>query len=152
MNKLKKEKIKEIMDEIISLFNQENERKNLIIETNIEDELPFIFCQKNQLKQAFLNLIQNAQEAMEETNGKLLITAKNKKEKKQVHITFKDNGKGISPERLEKLGEPFFTTKEKGIGLGTTISYKIIKQHKGTIHFESEPGKGTTVRVILPYD
>ncbi|TWL90175.1 Sporulation kinase E [Bacillus licheniformis] len=85
---------------------------------------------------------------MEDAEG--FITIRSYFEKDSVFITFEDQGKGISKEVLEKLGEPFYTTKEKGTGLGLMVTFKIIENHGGSIHFESEEGKGTIVKLKLP--
>ncbi|WP_372486562.1 ATP-binding protein [Brevibacillus laterosporus] len=68
----------------------------------------------------------------------------------KIAIEITDQGKGIPQDKLARVGEPFFTTKEKGTGLGLMVSYKIIENHNGEIQIESELGKGTTVRIILP--
>ena len=65
-------------------------------------------------------------------------------------ITIKDTGCGISKERLEKIGEPFYSSKEKGTGLGLTVSFKIVQSHQGTIHFDSQKNQGTSVQIALP--
>ena len=67
-----------------------------------------------------------------------------------IHVSVKDQGCGIPAERIQKMCEPFYTTKEKGTGLGLMISSKIMKEHNGKLHFTSIEGKGTTVSMILP--
>jgi two-component system NtrC family sensor kinase len=120
-------------------------------------KLPLVNCQTGKLNQVFLNLINNAVDALEEKHGANsnnstieIITILN--ENNLVEISIRDNANGISDDLKEKLFEPFFTTKAigKGTGLGLAISYGIIEEHKGTIDFESELGKGTTFTVILP--
>ena len=69
-----------------------------------------------------------------------------------IKISFIDQGYGISKERIRKIGEPFYSTKEKGTGLGLMISHKIVQEHGGTIEIKSEVNKGTTVDVILPIE
>ena len=110
-----------------------------------------IDCDPDQLKQVFVNLVNNACEAMIESSEKLLslvITESNN----QVDIEIKDTGAGIPKENLGKIFTPFFTTKKIGMGtgLGLAISYGIIKMHKGDITFRSEIGKGTSFFVRLP--
>ncbi|MGE6257786.1 ATP-binding protein [Heyndrickxia sporothermodurans] len=102
---------------------------------------------RNGLIQVFINLFKNAMDAMPE-GGIINITSKVKGNKACVSIT--DQGIGIPPERLKKLGEPFFTLKEKGMGLGLTISHKIIQEHKGTIDFQSTENVGTKVIMTFP--
>src|SRR5690606_8062518 len=103
----------------------------------------------NQIKQVIMNFIKNAIEAMID-GGKINITVKKVKQKK-ISIEIKDEGPGIEEERLKFIGTPFYTTKEKGIGLGLTISHKIIQEHGGSMNINSKLGEGTIVDVVLPY-
>lgn len=109
------------------------------------------YCQiegdRNGLIQVFINLLKNAMDAMP-SGGVIKISSKVEGNKATVSIT--DQGIGIPPERLEKIGEPFFTLKEKGMGLGLTISHKIIQEHKGTIDFQSTENIGTKVTMTFP--
>lgn len=82
--------------------------------------------------------------------GNLLITAEHKETEHAVHITFADEGEGISPEDLERVFEPFYTTKKEGTGLGLAVSYRIVRDHFGDIRIDSVRGQGTTVTVVLP--
>ncbi len=100
------------------------------------------------LKQVFINVVQNALDAIEKHTGEVAISIE-KVEPGQVCIKVKDNGPGIEKDRLAILGEPFYSTKEKGIGLGLMTSFKIIENHKGQIRFESELGEGTEVYICL---
>lgn len=100
------------------------------------------------LKQVFINVVQNALDAIEKNTGEVTISLE-KVEPGQVCIRVKDNGPGIEKDRLAVLGEPFYSTKEKGIGLGLMTSFKIIENHKGQIRFESELGEGTEVYICL---
>jgi PAS domain S-box-containing protein len=115
-----------------------------------EDSLPAIHADRQQLRQLFLNLVTNACDAMP-TRGTLTVRAGNSPEAGVV-IEFADTGNGISAEELEKIWEPFYTSKPegKGTGLGLSICRRIVEEHGGTIDIESEVGKGTTVRVLLP--
>ena len=100
------------------------------------------------LKQVFINVVQNALDAIEKNTGSVTISIENVEEG-HVCILVKDNGPGIEKDRLAILGEPFYSTKEKGIGLGLMTSYKIIENHKGQIRFSSELGNGTEVYICL---
>jgi PAS domain S-box-containing protein len=112
----------------------------------------YILCDETQIRQVILNICKNAVEAMEETLNPILHIATGLNEyNKEVFIQISDNGKGIDDETIKKIGTPFFTTKKTGTGLGLNACYQIIKEHKGTIHIESEPGKGTTFTIIIPY-
>ncbi|QSO51468.1 PAS domain S-box protein [Alicyclobacillus curvatus] len=101
----------------------------------------------NQLKQVFLNLVKNAIEAMP-NGGELSIRIQHRNGK--VTVTFADTGEGITPEALAKLGEPFYTTKVDGTGLGLVVSKRIIANHSGQMEIQSTPGQGTKVTVSLP--
>ncbi|MFD1735043.1 ATP-binding protein [Bacillus salitolerans] len=110
-----------------------------------------VYCmtgEKNQLKQVFLNILKNAIEAMP-TGGRIQILLR-KDGKNQGIISFQDEGTGIPEEILPKLGEPFYSLKEKGTGLGLMICHKLIKQHGGHIIFYSKLGKGTKVEITVP--
>jgi signal transduction histidine kinase len=102
---------------------------------------------RNELIQVFINFLKNAMEAMP-NGGTIRIDTESNAEK--VKVTISDEGIGIPTERLNKIGEPFYTLKEKGMGLGLTISQKIIQQHHGILELKSEEGVGTDVLVILP--
>lgn len=113
-------------------------------------EIPTIVCAPSQINQVFLNLITNAAQVLEPTNGEITLTSRADGEGVAVEVA--DNGKGIEPDVLPKIFDPFFTTKEagKGTGLGLSISYKIVTQHGGRIDVASELGKGTRFTVWLP--
>ena len=111
--------------------------------------LPPLRCYPRQLNQIFMNLLVNASQAIAH-QGEIKITTSYFD--KAIHISIKDTGEGIKPENMEKLFDPFFTTKPigTGTGLGLSISYNIIKKHSGAIQVESEEGKGTIFKIILP--
>jgi len=148
--------IKEIINAIVPfLIKWIAEQKIRFIE-NYHPLLPKINVDKNQMHQAFLNLFLNAIQAMP-NGGELKIEAipisiNSPDGSKQgfVKIIISDTGKGIPPQILPKIFDPFFSTKPKGIGLGLSITYQIIKQHGGTIKAESQWGKGTSFIINLP--
>ncbi len=116
------------------------------------ESLPTIQADRQQLRQLFLNLITNASDAMPK-GGTLTVRANaNDSSNAAVKIDFVDTGEGISAENLEKIWDPFFTTKPegKGTGLGLAICRRIVEEHNGTIDFQSELGLGTTVRIVFP--
>jgi PAS domain S-box-containing protein len=106
-----------------------------------------IHCDENQIKQLFINIIKNGIEAMP-LGGMITINVFRSKEIATIKVT--DNGVGISNEHIQQLGEPFFSTKEKGTGLGLVISKRIVTQHGGSMEFQSEKDRGTTVIVRIP--
>ena len=116
------------------------------------DSLPTIQADQQQLRQLFLNLLTNASDAMPE-GGKLIVrTSSSGSFEEVVTIEFADSGEGITAENLEKIWEPFFTTKPegKGTGLGLAICRRIVEEHGGKINIQSEIGRGTTVSIVLP--
>ncbi|MGA9287031.1 MAG: ATP-binding protein, partial [Anaerobacillus sp.] len=106
-----------------------------------------LFGEENQLKQVFINLIKNAIEAMPEGGCVRLKTIHTQRE---IIVTITDEGVGIPPHKIKTLGEPFYTTKEEGTGLGLLSSFKIVENHNGAIHFDSTVGIGTKVTVRFP--
>ncbi|WP_019533843.1 ATP-binding protein [Paenibacillus ginsengihumi] len=118
------------------------------IVTDFTKEPLWIEGEENQLKQVFINIVKNGIEAMPE-GGDFRIEVCTS-ERNEAVVRFIDQGHGIPPELLKKLGEPFYTTKEKGTGLGLMVSFKIIEAHRGRILIESEIGRGTQFEVILP--
>ena len=127
--------------------------KHLLKSVEIERKLgniPTVICSPSQINQVFLNLVTNAAQAMEGAQG--TITLSSHAEDGGVVVEVADSGKGIAPENLPKIFDPFFSTKEigKGTGLGLSISYKIVQQHGGRISVESTVGTGTSFRVWLP--
>ncbi|MBT2707049.1 ATP-binding protein [Bacillus sp. ISL-47] len=140
--------IRILISEVITLSNTQSIMNNVQIFAEYDEELPLILCEKNQLKQVFLNIIKNALEAMP-AGGQIEIKVK-KKTDGTVSIQFTDQGVGIPEDRISSLGEPFYTTKEKGTGLGLMICYKIIENHNGRLTIDSEVGKGTKIEIVLP--
>jgi signal transduction histidine kinase len=126
-----------------------NKIKNRITVEKEYGHFPDIMCYPGQLNQVFMNLLNNAQEAIE---GEGTIVIRTWKEKDSVKISIKDNGRGIPDQVKKKIFEPFYTTKEvgKGTGLGLSISFGIIEKHNGTIAVISEPGKGSEFIITLP--
>jgi PAS domain S-box-containing protein len=140
--------IRNIIDNCLMIIH--NQTKDRIkITKDYEDDVNIVFCNEGQLHQAILNILTNAIQAID-NNGSIEIRTKKIRNKVNIYIT--DNGYGISKENLKKITDPFFTTKEpgKGTGLGLSITATIIKEHGGTLEFESEEGKGTSVLVSLP--
>jgi PAS domain S-box-containing protein len=130
-------------------------RKHLVtVVQEFAPETPTIYADRQKLRQIFLNLLSNAADAMPEGGTLTLRTAPVELEngKPGVVIEFADTGVGIPAHNLDKVVEPFFTTKEegKGTGLGLAICRRVVHEHRGTMKITSEVGKGTTVRIVLP--
>jgi signal transduction histidine kinase len=137
--------VNEIIEYVITILNPIAQSNNVNIHLNIDNEVK-IKCDGNQIKQVFINLIKNAIEAMP-MGGNVNITSEMIKNGRLV-IYIHDEGNGI--EKLDLLGQPFFTTKHDGNGLGLMVTFNIIEQHNGKITFESRLGKGTTIELNLP--
>lgn len=147
LKKMKKTNLNAIITKVLTLIESQAILHGVSIILNVKGKFT-IECDENQLKQVFINILQNAIEASK-ANSNIYITLK-EKDTKSIKVIIRDEGCGISEERLKKIGEPFYSTKEKGTGLGLLVSYEIIESHKGNISFSSQPNKGTTVEVILP--
>ncbi|WP_164988945.1 PAS domain-containing sensor histidine kinase [Fictibacillus sp. S7] len=139
--------IKELIHYVVALLDRQALIHNVHIVCELEERMSLVQCVENELKQVFINLVKNAIEAMPD-GGIIHIDCVQKGA--EIEVTIQDQGCGIPPESLEKLGEPFYSTKEKGTGLGLMTSFKIIQEHQGKIDIQSHSGKGTIVRIILP--
>jgi len=145
---LQKVQIHPLIDEVLSILSNMIMINNIRVEKRYT-ELPVITGDPDQLKQAFLNIILNGCEAMKDKK-ELIITTSFLKGKNAVEIQVKDTGVGIPEENLSKIFDPFFTTKAKGSGLGLSVVYGIIQNHRGEIHASSKVGEGTTMTLLLP--
>jgi signal transduction histidine kinase len=137
-----------IIDNCLAIVNSSLQHRVEVTKKYHSEEL---ICKGNvgKLHQVFLNLLSNASQAIP---GKGIIELTTQKTNTHYEIFISDTGEGISPENINKITDPFFTTKDpgKGTGLGLSITYSIINEHNGKLFFESELGKGTTAKVILP--
>jgi two-component system, NtrC family, sensor kinase len=126
--------------------------RKIDIERHLGD-VPSITCSPSQVNQVLLNLLNNSAQAMDKPRGRILVTTRALGDA-AVAIEVDDNGKGIAPDALPKIFDPFYTTKEpgKGTGLGLSIAYKIVAQHGGRIDVRSTLGVGTVVTVVLPIE
>jgi signal transduction histidine kinase len=142
--------VNEFMGEVIALAQSEIQDRNVLLRTEIEPGLPSIKGSRDKLKQVLLNLIANALDAMPE-GGELVMCAA--RDDGTIRLAVKDTGVGIPRENLNRIFDAFFTTKGKvsGVGLGLSVSYGIVSQHRGSIEVQSTPGKGSTFTVVLPY-
>jgi two-component system, sporulation sensor kinase E len=140
--------ITKIMNETVSLLTAQAVLHDVQIKTIYDGDLPDLICEPNQLKKVFINIIKNAIEVM--SKGGFVTVTVSQAPGNRIHICIKDEGEGIPAEQIKKLGEPFYTTKERGTGLGLMVSFKIIEEHGGTIEIESEVGHGTIFHIYLP--
>ncbi|MDG1617609.1 ATP-binding protein, partial [Bacillus paranthracis] len=143
-----KKNIYQLFKNVVSLMNTKAIMTNIQVELYTDSKDIIIECSENQLKQVFINILQNSIEAMPD-GGRISIHIK-EIGKDGIIISVIDKGIGIPEERIKRLGEPFYSTKEKGTGIGLMLSYKIIESHQGNISIMSEVGVGTTVTIYLP--
>jgi two-component system NtrC family sensor kinase len=145
-------KLSEAIDGVIELLAYEMRTSNIDVATAHEPMLPVIIGDSHQLQQVFLNILNNARQAILETQKPGRVRVATERAGHLVRITISDNGPGISAENLRKVFDPFFTTKPvgQGTGLGLSLCYGIIKEHGGSIHVTSELGAGATFTVELP--
>jgi len=143
--------INEMMDKSITLAAHKMALQNIRVKTCFGRGIPMVLGDFNELQQCIINLMLNAIDAMPE-GGTLLLATEHDDAKNLVRIQVHDTGCGISREDLLYIFDPFFTTKTegKGLGLGLSTTFGIIDRHKGTIHVESNPGKGTLFEIELP--
>jgi signal transduction histidine kinase len=138
--------VSSVLDGVLALSRAFLRQSNIHVETKLDNNA-YVYGNRDQLEQVFLNIILNAQAAME-NGGTLSIESKIISTK--VEIRFSDTGYGIPADMLEKIFEPFVSTKDKGSGLGLFISHNIVDNHSGQIQAESKPGKGATFILTLP--
>jgi PAS domain S-box-containing protein len=144
---LEEKNVVPVIKNVVAFLEFEARKKNVHLSFDCSQDIIQIECDENRLKQVFLNFIKNGIEAM--PNGgdlyvKTIIHDNN------VQISIQDTGVGIPKDKLKNLGEPFYTTKKNGNGLGLMVSFKIIESHNGKVFVESEPNKGTTFNILLP--
>jgi len=138
-----------ILDEVCTFFHNQPDFRNIVIETNYGSDLPLISVDPNQIRQVFMNLFINAGHAMSH-GGKLEISTYRSVDGKHICVSLKDNGVGIPEENLNRIFDPFYTTKSEGTGLGLSISYGIIENNGGMIEVKSREGEGTTFILMFP--
>jgi two-component system, sporulation sensor kinase A len=141
----KQESILQMIQDVMELLKPQAKLKNILLEIDGEDH--FIFCDRSQIKQVLINIIKNAIEAMEEV-GKITVTIN--ESESDVRIDIVDEGPGIDEEVIHKLGEPFFTTKQQGTGLGLMITKQLLERHNAILEILQNEDKGSTFRIIFP--
>ncbi|MFC3038848.1 ATP-binding protein [Virgibacillus xinjiangensis] len=145
---LKMEPVTEMIRDVVTLMSTQAKIKGIDISHIAEEEdASFIYCDRSQVKQVLLNLIKNSIEAMEEPGRIVVKTIKNTEE---ICIQVTDEGAGVPDELIHKLGEPFFTTKKGGTGLGLMITKKILERHNGKLSVKRNEEKGSTFMISFP--
>jgi two-component system, sporulation sensor kinase E len=139
--------INSILRESLAFLEPEIKDRDVIVQEELADALPLVPANADQLKQAFYNLIKNAVQAL--THGGILRVTTSLNDS-HVQVSFEDNGPGISVEDMAHITEPYFTRKKNGTGLGLFIVQRILHENGGQLELLSEPGRGTTARILLP--
>jgi signal transduction histidine kinase len=174
--RLRRAPLEAVLDRALGLLSEDAETAGVRIETERSEDLPPIWIDPDQIEQVVLNLVRNALQAMEETGGRLTLSLRRvsrpryvrlrngrRREDKGVpsgegplqdwvELEVTDTGHGIAPEELDRIFNPFYTTRKRGTGLGLAISEAIVREHGGMITVQSRPGHGTTVLLDLPED
>ncbi|MBW2609741.1 MAG: hypothetical protein JRC68_05290 [Deltaproteobacteria bacterium] len=140
--------INEILDDLLEFLSSELHFKNIKVQRGYQDRLPSIRSDRSKLRQVFHNIVLNAISAIEK-DGEILFTTRAGKE--TVTVTVTDDGRGIPEENLKKIFDPLFTTRDEATGLGLSISINILEKLGGSISVKSEPGKGASFIVELPF-
>lgn len=146
----KPESLNAILEEVLRLMAPELEARKVHVVSDLAPDLPALPLDRDLIKQAVINLIKNAQAAMESTGRPGLLKVGTRHAGETVLLSIADNGEGMPAENLAKIFEPFFTTREMGTGLGLTIVHRIFTEHGGELVLQSEPGQGTDFRVEFP--
>jgi len=143
--------IHQLIDEVLNLLKHSLEMDQIVLEKDYDERVPLLPLDKGKMRQVFMNLLVNARQAIGK-QGTIRLATHFDADRKEVMVKVQDSGCGIQPEHLNRIFDPFFTTKATGdgTGLGLSVSYGIVQDHKGQILVTSAPEKGTTFTVILP--
>lgn len=145
--------IDKVVEEVVTLMKSHCIEKNVHLSVGYDTEgvqvgRYRVWGDEDQLKQVLINIIKNGIDAVEK-NGRVQV--KLRRDDQQVIVEIEDNGKGMGEDVLQKMGTPFFTTKEEGNGLGLSVCFTIVESHNGTIRVDSEEGRGTVFSIVLPW-
>jgi two-component system, sporulation sensor kinase E len=142
------ENVNAIVEEAVRFFTPEIKDRDIVVEQELRSDLPLLELDRDQMKQAFYNVIKNSLEAMKRRG---ILRIRTDKDDSHVLISFTDTGGGISAENLSRVFEPYFTTKSSGTGLGLLIVRRIVREHGGELSIQSNEGKGLMLTIRLPY-
>jgi len=146
--RFQKRDVRFILGDVISLLDSQAHLCNVMFDTQFTSQSCLISCEENQLKQVFINILKNAIEAMP-SGGQITIAIEHQ-DNNHLNVTITDQGIGIPEDMIPRLGDPFFTGKETGTGLGLMVSGRIIQSHQGAMHINSRVNEGTSVVITLP--
>ena len=142
------ENVNTIVEEAVRFFTPEIQDRDIVVEQELRSDLPMLELDRDQMKQAFYNIIKNSFEAMKRRG---ILRIRTDIDAAHVLVSFTDTGGGMSAETLGRVFEPYFTTKQSGSGLGLLIVRRIVREHGGELGIESSEGKGITLTIRLPY-
>jgi len=142
------ENINAVVEDAVRFFASEIKDRDVVVEQELRSDLPLLQLDRDQMKQAFYNVIKNSLEAVERRG---ILRIRTDMDESHVLVSFTDTGGGISAENLSRIFEPYFTTKTTGTGLGLLIVRRIVREHGGELSIESSEGKGLTLTIRLPY-
>jgi len=145
---MRPENVNSIVEEAVRFLAPEIKDRDIVVEQELRSDLPLLELDRDQMKQAFYNVIKNSFEAMK---ARGILRIRTDKDDSHVIVRFTDSGGGMSPENLSHVFEPYFTTKASGTGLGLLIVRRIVREHGGELSIESSEGKGLTLTIRLPY-
>jgi two-component system, sporulation sensor kinase E len=145
---LRPENLNTIVEETVRFFTPELHDRDIVVEQELRSDLPLLQLDRDQMKQAFYNVIKNSVEAMQRHG---ILRIRTDLDDTHVVIRFADTGGGMSAENLSRVFEPYFTTKPSGSGLGLLIVRRVVREHGGELSIESGQGKGLTLTIRLPY-
>jgi two-component system, sporulation sensor kinase E len=140
--------INAVVEETVRFFSAEIEARDIVVETELRSDLPLLQLDRDQMKQAFYNVIKNSFEAMKRRG---ILRIRTDMDESHVRVSFIDNGGGMSAETLSHVFEPYYTTKDSGTGLGLLIVRRIVREHGGELAIESAQNKGLTLTIRLPF-
>jgi C4-dicarboxylate-specific signal transduction histidine kinase len=143
--------INQTIREVIALAQSEVQRNHVALQTQLSGDMPLVFADRIQLQQVMLNLIMNAIEAMTQVSGpRELLISSAVDDSKSVVVVVRDSGSGLDSKSLERLFEPFYTTKPQGMGMGLAICRSIIEAHAGRLWATQNDSRGATFQFMLP--
>jgi PAS domain S-box-containing protein len=144
--------INELVQEIFPLIHSYEIMRNISLEFELDERIPLVAADRVQIQQVILNLLLNSSEALANMSGNLrkIVVQTSQKDQQNVTVAIKDNGPGIDEQIMDRLFEPFYTTKKEGMGMGLSISRSIIEAHRGSLWHENNPDRGVTFYFTIP--
>jgi C4-dicarboxylate-specific signal transduction histidine kinase len=145
--------LNDVLRDVLILFRTEAIFRGLSIETELTEPLPLVHGDSIQLQQVMINLLMNAAEAMADMpHDQRKIILRTQETDRGIQVIVRDFGKGIDPNKLDGIWEPFFTTKDTGLGMGLSVCRSIVQKHEGVIWAKNNPDKGISVALVIPAD